>query len=49
MVDIARRSPSAIALIPVAYHVLSLSGDMTLVSTVISRPVPMPNVYRLGR
>lgn len=49
MVAIARRSLSTIARIPVACHVPSLSGDMTLVSSMISRPVPMPNVLRLAR
>lgn len=46
MVAIAKMSTMAIALIPVACHVLLPTGDMTLVSPVISEPfpLPMPNV-----
>lgn len=46
MVAIAKTSAMAIALILVACHVLLPSGDMTLVSSVISWPflIPMPNV-----
>lgn len=46
MVAIAKTLAMAIAPIPVVCHVLLLSGDMTLVSAVISGPflIPMPNV-----
>ena len=40
MAVIAKRSLSATALIPVACHVLLPSGDMTLVSSMISGSVP---------